>query len=81
MSYNEEYMTPRIQSGEKLHRMVERGRDLLVQMDFLKSELLTHRQLVVDNTDNIFQNPGDLDGVTVKLVELRNALQAFANSL
>ncbi len=80
-SYEEEYMTLRIQSAEKLHRMLERGQDLLAQMEFLRVELLAHRHFVLDNQDDVFQNPGDLDGVTVKLNELRDAIQAFANSL
>jgi hypothetical protein len=80
-NFGDELNTPRLIAGAKFKRLLESSRSSLERLSASVDMLLIIRQQVIENTPPIFDNPDDLNYVNAQLVELRDEIVAFVNTL
>lgn len=71
---------PRLTAGRLFLQSLHNAQTWLEQLELTTDILLTIREQVSDNNPPIFQ-PEDLPFVNAELIALRNAIQAYVDSL
>ncbi len=80
-NFDEELNTPRLVEGERFLRHLASAHAWLEQLNIQTDILLALRQEVQNNDPPIFESPGDLQFVNTKLIELKQAIINYINSL